>query len=245
MKKEKILVVGYGEVGKSIYNLYDKDRFDIGYVDIDCAENDMKDVDVMHICITHNKDFVEIVCRYIYERKSKLTIINSTVPVGTTREIKESKSVVHSPVMGVHPHLTEGLKTFTKILGSCERKSALEASLHFEKIGVKCLIYDTPEDSEAAKLLSTSYFAWNIFFNKIVKEYCEKKNLNFDDVYGITNEIYNDGYDKMGKRFVNRPILKHMKGPIGGHCIIPNLKLLSKDIDIFNLLLMWNEEEKE
>ena len=243
---EKVLIVGFGEIGKSIYELYKNvEGFDIHRLDIkDKARLITFKVDIIHICIPYFENFVEVVAQYIDDYSPRLIIINSTVPVGTTRKI-DRKGVVHSPVMGVHPHLTESMQTFTKILGSCDRKSAHEASLHFEKIGVKCLIYNTPEDSEASKLLSTSYYAWNIFFNKIVKEYCEDKKLNFEDVYGTTNEIYNEGYDKMGMRFVNRPILKYMEGPINGHCIIPNLKLLSEDIDIFNLLLMWNGEEKK
>ena len=243
--EKQILIVGYGEVGKSIHKLYTyKEGYDIHYIDVKKEAQKIPDkIDIIHICIPNIPTFEDVVCDYWYAFKPELIIIHSTVIIGTTRKIKEEcgnkANIVHSPVMGVHPHLTESIQTFTKILGSCKKKESIKASKHFEDIGVKCLIYKTPEDSEAAKLLSTTYYGWNIMFNKFIHRFCEENDLNFDEVYTTTNEIYNDGFEKMGMRHVNRPILKYVDGKIGGHCILSNMKILKNIFFPANLMLEW------
>ena len=51
-------------------------------------------------------------------------------------------------------------------------------------------------------------------------------NFDFDEVYTIPNADYNEGYKKLAKPNVIRPVLKPIPGPIGGHCLIPNANLL-------------------
>jgi len=231
--EQKILILGYGEIGKSVHGLYqEKPEYTVFYRDLEEDSEGLEGagpVDVLHVCIPFSElDFEASVVETMTEFEPKLVIINSTVPVGTTRSLCESTEpvIVHSPVMGVHPNLTKSMQTFTKIIGSCTKESLKLATDHFEGLGIKTLAYDKPEDSEAAKLWSTSYYNWNILFTKFIHKFCEEHNLNFDDVYITTNEIYNDGYEKMGMRFVNRPILKFVLGSIGGHCLTNNLNLL-------------------
>ena len=52
--------------------------------------------------------------------------------------------------------------------------------------------------------------------------------VDFDAVATEFNETYNDGYTKLGKKNVIRPVLFVDDKPIGGHCIIPNAKILDK-----------------
>ena len=42
------------------------------------------------------------------------------------------------------------------------------------------------------------------------------------------NKTYNEGYKKIGKKNVIRPVLYPPKGGITGHCVIPNAKILRK-----------------
>jgi len=244
-----ILLIGMGEIGSSIKKLYDSySEYKVYYLDvkIENEQNIPKSIEVMHINIPYSEKFIEIVSDYIEKYNPNLTIINSTVKIGTTKQIRKftNKKVIHSPVMGVHPYLTESMRTFIKIIGGETLKESLLASEHFESIGVKSLIYRTSSDSEAAKLLDTTYYMYNIFFNKKVWKLCKENNLNFDDVYTTTNEIYNDGYEKMGMKHVCRPILKYIKGRILGHCLEPNALLLEDKFPLCKLLLSWNEEEK-
>ena len=80
-----------------------------------------------------------------------------------------------------------------------------------------------------------SHNGWNIVFEKAVKAYCDEHGLNFDLVYTAANRSYNEGYLDLGMWHVQRPVLKDFPGKIGGHCVIPNAKLLGGDIAEFIL----------
>lgn len=252
--KKNILIIGYGQIGKSIEGLYKgKEEYAVFHKDLNSVSKNMPDsFDVTHICIPNIDCFSEKVALYIEKYTSKIIIINSTVNVGTIKDVLEEldylnikvEAIGHSPVMGIHPNLTKSIQTFTKIIGAPDKIQAGKISKHFEDIGVKTIIYDKPENSEAAKLLSTTYYAWNIYFMKFVKKYCDAKGLNFEDVYTTTNEIYNAGYEKFGMNHVKRPVLKYIPGPIGGHCLIPNLDLFDYDFFPAQVLKKLDSLEK-
>ena len=238
-----VLIVGYGEVGKSLERCYKGIEgyiiynYDIGYKRVKDLKgnyinlNNPLKVEVLHICIPYIPNFVETVVDYINEYESKLTIIHSTVPVGTTRAVQEcveDAPVVHSPVMGVHPNLTKSIQLFFKIIGSTNDKYADMASEHFLSMGIEPYVYNNPEESEFSKLMSTTYYGWNIRFMQEVYKDCEKLGLDFENVYAATNATYNDGYEIMGKLNVIRPILKYMGDGIGGHCVFENAEILKE-----------------
>lgn len=213
------LVLGSGEVGTAIFNVL-KDRY--SRVSMRDKVSDLSGrFDVLHVCYPPLKDFVGITKRYVHAYKPKLVIIHSTVPVGTTKRV--APFAVHSPIRGVHPHLERGIKTFVKYFGGAKAK---EAARLFAQMGVRTQTFKKSETTELAKILDTTYYGWNILFCKEVKRICDKMKLDFDEVYTIPNEEYNEGYAKLGKRNVIRPVLRAMKGKIGGHCIIPNCDLL-------------------
>jgi hypothetical protein len=65
-----------------------------------------------------------------------------------------------------------------------------------------------------------------VVFQKEVKRICNEYKLDFNEVYTIPNNDYNEAYKKLGMGYVTRPVLKDMPGPIGGHCLIPNCEIL-------------------
>ena len=77
-----------------------------------------------------------------------------------------------------------------------------------------------------SKILSTTYYNWNIQFCRLVKEICEEYDLDFDSVYNHFNKTYNEGYTELDMKNVVRPILYPPKGKVGGHCQLPNIELL-------------------
>ena len=84
-----IVVVGLGEVGKPLYELISKYHSVLG-VDITPPSNPPANVDVLHICYPFQiRDFIGECARYMDLFKPKLTVINSTVAVGTTRKVAE------------------------------------------------------------------------------------------------------------------------------------------------------------
>src|SRR5208283_1623680 len=101
MKNNKVVVAGLGEIGKPLLDLASRDHDAVG-VDISPAPR-LEAVEILHVCYPFQiKDFVGETVRYIDLFKPRLTIINSTVAVGTTRAIAERSGtdVVSSPVRG-------------------------------------------------------------------------------------------------------------------------------------------------
>lgn len=232
MNNKKHLIIGSGEVGRALYNVLKK-HYRVFIRDKDDKLEDK--FDILHICYPSIKNFVKISKDYIKKYKPSLVIIHSTIPVGTTKKI--ASFAVHSPIRGIHPHLEKGIKTFVKYFGG---KKAKEAAKIFSKIGIKTLAFKKPEITELIKILDTTYYGWNIIFNKEVKKICDKYKLDFNEVYTIPNKDYNNGYKKLGMLHVIRPVLKYMPGKIGGHCIISNCHLLNSWIT--KMIIKKNKE---
>lgn len=213
------LVVGSGEVGTAVFNVL------AGHYSSVSKRDKVSDLvgrfDVMHVCLPSLKDFVGVAKKYIKEYKPRLVIVHSTVPVGTTKKI--APFAVHSPIRGVHPHLEKGIRTFVKYFGGAKAKQAAKI---FSDMGIRTQVFRNSEATELGKILDTTYYGWNIIFAKEVARICGRLHLDFDEVYTIPNLEYNEGYRKLGRGNVARPVLKAMKGKIGGHCIIPNCELL-------------------
>ena len=213
------IVIGAGEVGKAVFEVLKKHKYSVTIRDLD-GRAEQKDV--LHICYPFFKGFVKSVKNYIKIYQPSLVIIHSTVPVGTTRKI--SPIAVHSPIRGVHPHLAKGVMTFVKYFGGSKAK---EAAKIFSTMGVKVKTFSKSETTELLKILDTTYYGWNIIFAKEVARICRERGLDFNEVYTDPNNTYNEGYKKLGKPNVVRPVLSPMPGKIGGHCIIPNLEFLN------------------
>lgn len=233
MYMEKIGILGYGEVGKSLAKFYQNPKIKDLKI-----KNSLVGVEILHICIPYSKNFIKIVKQEISEIKPKLTIIHSSVPVGTTQKI--GGSVVHSPVRGVHPCLFKGLSTFIKFVGFDRLSIGLLAKNHFKKIGIKSHLVFNSRNTEALKLWSTTQYGLMIILNKEIKKYCSKNNLNFDVIYTLANASYNSGYIKLKRPEVVRPFLEYVSGKIGGHCVLPNCDLLGGRIA--NLIKKINKE---
>jgi UDP-N-acetyl-D-mannosaminuronate dehydrogenase len=226
------LVIGKGEVGTALYEVlssrYTTDAIDKG-------ETKTETYDVLHICYPWSDKFSDITHAYVgkYLLPGGLLIVHSTVPVGTCREL----DAVHSPIRGVHPDLRKGIRTFTKFFGG---QRAVDASEYFLDLGIACQVADKQEETEAMKLLDTTYYGWNIVFMKAVAEYCEEHHLDFDIVYTKANKSYNEGYTELGMGHVSRPVLKFIPGPVGGHCIVPNAEILAEDFEPAQIILDAN-----
>ena len=162
-----------------------------------------------------------------------MTIIHATVAVGVSLGL----GAVHSPIRGMHPNLYEGVKTFVKFFGGAR---AGEASEHFRRAGVKVMIFDRSDTTEALKLFDTLYYGVCVEYAKEVKRHCDDKGLNFSDVYRLANISYNLGYKELGHEEFVRPVLEPIMGKIGGHCILPNARLLNTPFA--NFILELNEK---
>lgn len=238
MKEEKrVVVVGLGEVGKPLLEIASKHHQAIG-VDISPPVGPIEKVDFLHVCYPFAiKDFVGETVRYIDLFRPTLTIINSTVGVGTTRAIAErtGTAVVNSPVRGKHARMLEELLSYTKFVGALDPTSGQQAAEHFESMGLKTRILSTPEATELAKLTETTYFGLMIAWAQEVERYCDRVHQDYAEIASFYDEI---------KFF---PAVKYFPGMIGGHCVMPNIEILRKfdDSAILRAIETSNEAKIE
>jgi len=214
---KKVVVVGLGEIGKPLFQLISEHHEVIG-VDISPV-GPIDKVDVMHVCYPFQiKDFVGETARYIEFFRPSVTIINSTVSVGTTRAIAEQTgaALVNSPVRGKHVRMREDLQLYTKFVGAIDPATAEQAAKHFESVGLKTKILSSPEATELAKLTETTYFGLMIAWAQELERYCDQSGQDYEEVISFYDEI---------KFF---PPVKYFPGVIGGHCVMPNVRILSK-----------------
>jgi len=250
--KPVVLVVGLGEVGRSLYELLkESKKFDIYCFDVnkermqDIVQDDVPDkVDVLYICYPcgSQEDFVNITVDYMKKFKSKLTIINSTVPPGTTKKVHKISGgkLVHSPIRGMHSNIEtmkRDLVFWTKYVGGIDKKSAELARKHFEELGLKTKVLTGPTETELAKLFSTTYRAWMIACFQEMHRISRNFEADFSQITDFLKDTHSVRFD--------RPI--HFPGVIGGHCLIPNTELLLKNYDseFLKLILKSNEQRKK
>lgn len=228
MQENRSIIAGLGEVGSALLQVL-KPHYQVEWHDPGKSAMARPGTSsILHVCIPFYDEFVEEVRRYQLLFNPEYTVIHSTVPVGTSREL----GAIHSPIRGRHPDLAEGIVQFVKFLGG---EKAGEVADYFRRAGIKVMLCDTPETTEAMKLFDTLYYGVCIEFAKEVKKYCDENGLSFSDVYRLANTSYNEGYAALGYPEYTRPVLEPIMGKIGGHCVIPNALLL--DVPLARLLL--------
>jgi UDP-N-acetyl-D-mannosaminuronate dehydrogenase len=214
---QTVVVVGLGEVGKPLFELIATRHQAVG-VDISPPGEQVGHVHVMHVCYPFEiKDFVGETTSYIERFRPALTIVNSTVAVGTTRAIAErtGATVVHSPIRGKHAHMREELLRYTKFVGALDPVAGRDAAEHFESIGMRSRTLASPETTELAKLTETTYFGLMIAWAQEVERYCDELGPDYDEIVSFYEDV----------PFF--PPVKYFAGVIGGHCVIPNIEILN------------------
>lgn len=252
MVKETVLIVGLGEVGHTLFELFREcGKFDVYGFDIDKKkmqevageEKPENRIDVMHICYpcSDQEKFIETTLKYAGRFKPGLTIIDSTVPPGTTRRIHELAkiSITHSPIQGTHKSL-DAMKAdvafWDKYVGGTTKESADATRRHFQKLGLKVRVLRGPEETELAKLFETIYRAWMIACFQEMHRVSTHFKADFNEIVDMIDNIHRND--------MNKPL--HYPDVIGGHCLIPNTEMLLKsyDSEFLRLILESNERRK-
>lgn len=192
----------------------------------DLDHDDFKEkLDVMHVCIPDSENFGQIVRDVQAQYLPRLTIVHSTVKVGTTKKLVQP--VVHSPVRGIHPHLKEGMQTFVMYIGYDFKEAGEEADKVLRSLGITTQMVHDSRHTELGKLRDTTYYGLAIAYHAYTDRLCDSLGLDFKHVANDWDYTYNLGYKQLGKENVIRPVLYPPEdGKIGGHCIIPNAKTL-------------------
>lgn len=215
----RCLVVGKGEVGTSLFNVL-KTAHEAYIRDVEDLK--VEDVEVLNICFPYSEKFIEQVEAYQAEYKPKLTIVHSTVDVGTTRRL----GAVHSPIHGKHPNLEGGIKTFIKFVGAVDEDKRDLALRFLGEAGIRAVPVLNPETSELSKLYCTTIYGINIAIMKEIHAMCEKYGADFAQAYKMWSRFYNLGYEEMNMSQFKKYSLDYTPGKIGGHCVINNCKIL-------------------
>ncbi len=207
---KKHLIIGGGEIGTALQKIFQCEM--VGKTD------KAEPYDIIHICFPYSEEFVDEVKRYQLLFTPLHTIIHSTVPPGTSRSL----NALHSPCIGIHPMLEQGIRTFTKFIGG---EWASEVADEFRRAGLKVYLFDKQETTEVMKILDTTLYGLCIEYTKDVKKQCDTFDIPFE-AWTIWTNNYNEGYQKLDHSEYVRPNLVPIMTEIKGHCVRPNLKLL-------------------
>lgn len=249
------VIIGGGEVGSTIYEIL-KRVVPVAVVDLDKEKQKLPDtrefilkfrkkdeIRMLHICIpfTEQDKFIEITKQHIKEYDPQVVVIHSTVKRGTTVKISKDVKIpiIYSAIRGVHKRFMEDMEYYTKFWAttSTDRKAINIFRQGMSDVGFKLKQMSTPDTLELAKLLTdTTYYGVLISYAQKTKVICDKNGIDYDEMWQFAEEVH----AKLG----NRP--KMSPGYIGGHCILPNLHLLDKDVfDEFKYIDEHNEFYKQ
>lgn len=249
----KILTIGQGEIGAPLTKLFQNAGHTVYAKDLEALEiNDKIDTMIVSIPFKDKSSFVEVVWEYVQTYEPKLVVINSTVLPGTCEEIKlkcshssqleNPCSIIHSPVMGRHrkesPELMlEDIKAYPKFIGANTDEEYKHAKILFESIGIKTERMSSTKTSELAKLLETTYSGILIGWMQEVERLSDKYEVDWKEILKMP--------ESANQRIEFQRPTNLYPGLIGGHCIMPNIKLLLSENDSDYLLAVVNSNKRK
>jgi len=228
------VVAGLGEIGKPIFQLFSKFTIVVGFDNDEKLMNKKQFIkyenfptEFLHICIPFSKNFKSQVLSLIKKFNPEIVVIHSTISPKTSAIIQEKSSIpiIYSATRGVHKRMLSDFKRYTKFFAIEPTAPKFNwASRKYSKLMGKCGIktkkMSKPITLELAKILcDTSYYGWLINYAQLSNMIALKNGVNYDEMWSYADEIH--------KFLGNRP--KMFPGFIGGHCVIPNLKLLDEE----------------
>lgn len=244
MKKDKfydVVVVGIGEIGRPLYELLNVVYKTLPIDPLYYPENTgiQASTDFLHVCVSGNlKNFDDLILEYINTYKPSVVFIHSTVVPGTTSRLNDKTNtiIINSPVHGKHKdnQMKNDMLRYTKYIGSpviLKEKTIDLISNHLKNIGFSDVKFlENSFSTEWLKVLSTTYFGLIIAWAQEVERICDEFGLNYNDV----TDFFKHQED------ITPP---HYAGIIGGHCVLPNIKIIK---NIYNSeLLNWIEESNK
>ncbi len=214
MPKEIVVVAGMGEVGRPLLKILSR-TYECAGIDVEPAQIN-RPCSVLHICYPFQiRDFVSTTVSYIKKYQPRLTIINSTVGVGTTRKVQGlvQDPIVYSPVRGKHAQMEQDMLHYRKFVAGFNAQSALQAAQHFAGAGFEVATFRTPEAAELSKLVETTWLGILIGWAQEVERIAAACSASYEEVNAFIKEV----------SFLPSHVFP---GRIGGHCVMPNIAIL-------------------
>lgn len=219
----KILLVGYGEVGKPLFEIIRGVYPSVEWLDIESREVSITP-DIMHISFSEqiHANFVESCVKYVERFSPQLVLIESTVTPGTTleihRKLNEAVLLCHSPVRGnMVEGMKKGLLQYTKFIGPTSSEAGREAEEYYRTLGMKTCVCASPTETELGKIFETTYRGLMMSWFQEMHRICKQFEAQYDQVVEFVGSTEREGKQA-------RPVFH--PGVIGGHCIIPNAEKL-------------------
>jgi len=111
------------------------------------------------------------------------------------------------------------LTHYVKFVGTADKGAARRVMAAFEAVGMRTRYVSSSRASELAKLTETTYFGVLIAFAQDVARMSKCVDVEYDEVAAFYEEI---GY---------LPPVRYTPGIIGGHCVMPNVRLLKRTFE--------------
>jgi hypothetical protein len=210
-----VIVLGMGEIGQPLFRILSR-TFECVPVDLEPVDSNRK-CSVLHICYPFQiVDFIGTTAAYVAKYKPALTIVNSTVAPGVTRDIQQrckATLVAYSPVRGKHARMEADMLRYNKFVAASSPEAVRQATLHLREAGFTTDTFSTPEAAELAKLLETTYLGVLVAWAQEVERIAGHYGSFYDEVNQFIKEI----------DFLPSHIFP---GVIRGHCVMPNIEIL-------------------
>lgn len=222
----KSLVIGSGEIGTAVADTLAKRDEVVSYDLNDGAAPIIKGVDILHICFPFHDEanFLTAVDGYIKHFTPMHVLIWSSVPIGITKQIS---GAVHTPVEGRHPRLAMSIRTMTRWIGANNQGEGDFFATYFRECYMRTHVVPSSDYTEFLKLRSTSRYGINLAFAEYEARTAESIGMDYKLLKDFDTD-YNKLYHNLSMRWAQRYILNDPVGKIGGHCVVPNAKLLDK-----------------
>ena len=231
----KCVLVGMGEVGAAVYEVFNQHHLIDTYDVKDGDEKPAGPYEVLLVAIPYSPQFVDVVNAYRMAWHVRCTIVFSTVAIGTTRRIP---GAVHSPVEGKHPKLARSILLMPRWVGG---KNDL-ALRFFRAARIEPKVLHKPEWTEWLKLRSTAKYGVNIEWTRYEGEVAKELDMDFALLKEFDAQ-YNALYQRLGLPQFSRYVLNPPQGNIGGKCVTQNARLLDSQYPNDFLKTIYREKE--
>jgi len=216
LSEHLVIVAGLGEIGRPLLYILSS-TFECKGIDVEPVQVDGS-CSVLHVCYPFQiQDFVGTTVAYIEKYKPEVTIINSTVAPGTTREVQRRarRRVAYSPVRGKHVAMERDLMRYQKFVAGIDAKTTEQVADHFAQAGFRTAKLRSPEIAEVSKLIETTWVGILVGWAQEMERMAAQHGATYEEVNAFLREI----------DFVPSRVFP---GHIGGHCVMPNIAILQQ-----------------
>lgn len=237
-------IVGNGFVGNALYENF-KIKFDTKVHDTIEERslnslNETLESDVIFVCLPTPMNLLEsrdcnleILHNFFFEKIpdncDALFVIKSTVPIGTTRKIKELRKdlkIVHNPEFLTARNAKEDFaNSYRNVIGGDEQDAEVLLKIYKNMFPSAKNFLVSPDESETIKYFANTFLATKVSFFNIIYDVCQKYNLTYQNVI---NGICSD--ERIGFSHTKVPGPDGDRG-FGGTCFPKDINALINILD--------------